>query len=80
VEQAVREAEQERWARSNPQARARAQDAVDQLESTIASLHRRLDLAKASGSERAIRDAEQALHAREQWLEQARRALADFGG
>jgi uncharacterized protein DUF349 len=80
VEQAVREAEQERWARSNPQARARAKDAVDQLESTIASLRRRLDSARSSGSERAIRDAEQALHAREQWLEQARRALADFGG
>jgi hypothetical protein len=80
VEQAVRGAEQERWARSNPQARARAQDAVDQLESTIASLRKRLDSAKASGSERAIKDAEQALQAREQWLEQARRALADFGG
>jgi hypothetical protein len=80
VEQAVREAEQERWARSNPQARARAKDAVDQLESTIESLRRRLDSARSSGSERAIRDAEQALHAREQWLEQARRALADFGG
>ena len=80
VEQAVRDAEQDRWARSNPQARARAQDAVDQLESTIASLRTRLDSAKASGSERAIKDAEQALQAREQWLEQARRALADFGG
>jgi hypothetical protein len=57
-----------------------AQDAVDQLESTIAGLRKRLDSARASGSERAVRDAEQALHAREEWLEQARRALADFGG
>jgi Domain of Unknown Function (DUF349) len=80
VEQAVRDAEQERWARSNPQARARAQDAVDQLETTIATLRKRLDTARASGSERAVRDAEQALRAREEWLEQARRALADFGG
>jgi Domain of Unknown Function (DUF349) len=80
VEQAVRDAEQQRWARSNPQARARAQDAVDQLESTIATLRQRLATARAGGSERAIRDAEQALHAREEWLEQARRALADFGG
>ena len=80
VEQAVRGAEQERWSRSNPQARARAQDAVDQLESTIAALRQRLATARAGGSERAIRDAEQALQAREQWLEQARRALTDFGG
>jgi hypothetical protein len=80
VEQAVRDAEQERWARSNPQARARAQDAVDQLESTIATLRKRLDSARDGGSERAVRDAEQALLAREEWLEQARKALADFGG
>jgi hypothetical protein len=80
VEATVRDAEQERWARSNPQARARAQDAVDQLESTIVGLRKQLDSARASGSERAVRDAEQALQAREQWLEQARRALADFGG
>jgi hypothetical protein len=80
VEQAVRDAEQERWTRSNPQARARAQDAVDQLETTIATLRKRLDTARAGGSERAVRDAEQALQAREEWLEQARRALADFGG
>jgi hypothetical protein len=80
VEQAVRDAEQERWTRSNPQARARAQDAVDQLESTIATLRTRLDKARAGGSERAVRDAEQALEAREEWLEQARKALADFGG
>ncbi len=77
VEQAVREAEQERWARSNPQARARAQDAVDQLESTIAALRERLDTARARGSERAIqRDAEQApSRPVTEWLAQARRAL-----
>ena len=80
VEQAVRDAEQERWTRSNPQARARAQDAVDQLEGTIATLRKRLETARAGGSERAVREAEQALQAREEWLEQARKALADFGG
>src|SRR3954453_12767812 len=80
VEQAVRDAEQDRWVRSNPEARARAQDAVDQLETTIATLRTRLETARSGGSERAVRDAEQALQAREEWLEQARRALADFGG
>ena len=80
VEQAVRDAEEERWTRSNPQARARAQDAVDQLEGTIATLRTRLETARAGGSERAVREAEQALQAREEWLEQARKALADFGG
>jgi hypothetical protein len=80
VEQAVRDAEQDRWTRSNPQARARAEDAVTQLETTIAGLRRQLERARASGNEKAVRDAEQAIGAREQWLAQARQALADFGG
>jgi Domain of Unknown Function (DUF349) len=80
VEQAIRDAEQDRWARSNPQARARAEDAVTQLETTIENLRRRLEKARTAGDARAASDAEQALQAREEWLAQARRALADFGG
>ncbi len=80
VEQTIRDSEQERWTRTNPQARARAEDAVQQLETTIAGLHRRLDKARAAGDAKAVTEAEQALQARQEWLEQARRALADFGG
>jgi hypothetical protein len=80
VEQAVRDAEQERWARSNPQARARAQDAVTQLETTIAGWRDRLAKALAAGDARTATEAEQAIAAREEWLAQARRALADYGG
>lgn len=80
VEQAIRDAEQERWARTNPQARARAEDAVTQLETTIENLRRRLEKARAAGDARAANDAEQAIAAREEWLAQARQALADFGG
>jgi hypothetical protein len=80
VEQAIRDAEQDRWARTNPQARARAEDAVTQLETTIENLRRRLEKARTAGDARAASDAEQALQAREEWLAQARRALADFGG
>jgi hypothetical protein len=80
VEQALRDAEQERWARTNPQARARAEDAVTQLETTIENLRRRLEKARVAGDAKAATDAEQAIAAREEWLAQARRALADFGG
>lgn len=80
VEQALREAEQDRWRRSNPEARARAEDVVQQLETAIAGLERDLELARATGNERRIREAEQALQARREWLEQARRALTDFTG
>jgi hypothetical protein len=80
VEAAIRDSEQERWARSNPQARARAQDAVDQLEATIAGLEKRRDQAAAAGNQKAVTEAEQSLEARREWLVQARRALEDYQG
>jgi Domain of Unknown Function (DUF349) len=80
VEQTVRDAEQERWKRSNPEARARAEDLVQQLEETIAALEKKLAKAQAGGNERAIRDAEQALAARREWLVQAQQALQEFTG
>jgi exonuclease VII small subunit len=80
VEQAVRAAEEERWARSNPQARARAEDVVRQLESGIATLEDTLAKARAGGREKVVRETEQALQARQEWLVEARKALAEFGG
>lgn len=80
VEQAVRDAEQSRWTRTNPEARARAQDAVTQLEATIAGLQARRDKATLDGNQRAIAEADAAIAARQEWLEQARAALAEFGG
>jgi hypothetical protein len=80
VEHAVRTAEDDQWVRSNPQARARAEDAVRQLESTIANLQAALDKARTGGREKQIRETEQALEARQEWLVQARKALDDFGG
>jgi hypothetical protein len=78
VDQAVRDAEQERWKRSNPQARARAQDVVDQLETVLASLRKQREEAEASGKARKVTEIDQAIEAREQWLEQAHKALEDF--
>lgn len=80
VEQAVHDAEQDRWRRSNPTARARAADLVSQLESTIASLEADLERARAAGKDRAVREAEQALSARREWLAQARSSLHEFTG
>ena len=80
VEQSIKDAEQERWAKSNPQARARAQDAVDQLETVLAGLRSKREKALAAGNEKVAREAEQSITAREEWLEQARAALADYGG
>jgi hypothetical protein len=80
VEQTLRDAEQDRWRRTNPEARARAEDVVRQLETAIAGLEADLEKAQSRGDGRRIEEAEQALEARREWLEQARRALADYSG
>ncbi|MBI4939496.1 MAG: DUF349 domain-containing protein [Actinobacteria bacterium] len=80
VEQAVRDAEQDRWRRTNPEARARAEDAVTQLETTIAGLRTKLEKARAAGDARKVTEHEQAIAAREEWLEQARKALEEYSG
>ena len=77
VEEAVRRTDEERWSRSNPETKARAQGALGQLEDTIATLERDLDAARACGDARAERDAQQSLDARRAWLEQVRRAADD---
>ncbi len=80
VEQAVRQDEDARWRNTNPEARARAQSAVDQLESAIADLEADLKKAQDQGKAKRVAEAEAALSARREWLEQARKALQDFGG
>jgi hypothetical protein len=80
VEHAVRDAEQDRWRRSNPEARARAQDVVSQLENVISSLNEQLEKARSSGNQRKVTEIEQSIAARSEWLEQARKALEEFSG
>jgi hypothetical protein len=80
VEQTIRDFEQDKWKRSNPEARARASDLVAQLEKTIAGLEKDLAKAQAAGNARKIKDTEQSLEARREWLEQAQRALEEFAG
>lgn len=80
VEEAVRSAEETRWRRSNPEARARARAVVDQLTAGIEKLERDLERARAAGDQRAVAAAEESLAARRTWLDQAQRALAEFGG
>jgi hypothetical protein len=78
VETAVKQAEENRWRRSNPEARARAEAAVTQLEATLAKAARRRSQGGGAGNDRKRAEAEQAIAAREAWLVEARRALADF--
>jgi hypothetical protein len=80
VEQAVRQAEETRWKRTNPEARARASATADQLTASIAKLEKQLAAAQASGDSRTEDEVQAALTARREWLEQAQATLEEFGG
>jgi len=76
VEQAVRDAEQQRWKRSSPEVNARAQSMVEQLEKAVAGLEADLAAAQERGDEAGVALAEQALNARREWLASARAGLS----
>ena len=78
VEQAVKSAEDEVWNRSNPEARARAEATVKQLQSLIADLEKQAAKYESQGNTRKATEAREAIGARREWLTQAQNALNDF--
>jgi hypothetical protein len=80
VEAAVRDADQAKWQRTNPETRARAEGAAAQLEQAIAGLEADLDAARRQGDARKVEDLETALAARRAWLEQVVRAAEESRG
>lgn len=79
IESGVRDAEETRRSRSNPEAAARAESLATQLEAAVEGLRRDVEQARSSGDPRRLADAEAALAARELWLAQARRGMQEFG-
>jgi hypothetical protein len=78
VEDAVRNAEEENWKRSNPETKARTNSALSQLESAIAGLKDDLNKAEKAGDQRKITAAREALEAREAWLAQLERSASEL--
>jgi hypothetical protein len=78
VEQAIRGTEDDQWRRSNPEAHARAADAVAQLQTSLADLEAKHDKAVAAGNTRKADEHAAAIEARRAWLDQAQRALREF--
>jgi hypothetical protein len=78
IEEALRKAEDSHWRKSNPEARSRARNTVDQLKTTISQLERQLATAQARGDASAQQQAQEALAARQSWLAEAERTLAEF--
>ncbi len=78
VEDAVRHAEEENWQRSNPETKARTNSALTQLESAIAGLQEDLAKAEKAGDARKIKSAQEALEARQAWLDQIQRSASEL--
>jgi hypothetical protein len=80
VETAIKNAEDDRWRRTNPEARARAEDTASKLEAQIAQLEDKAAKAEARGDGRAAREAQTSAATYREWLAQARKAADDFSG
>ena len=68
VEDAIREAENAEWRRTDPETKARAEGLAGQLQDAIAGLEKDLAAAQAAGDAKKIAEAEAALTARRAWL------------
>jgi hypothetical protein len=78
VEQTIRGLEDEQWKKSDPEKSARANDMVTKLEEAIAVVEKDLEKARAAGNDKKIKELEENLASRQQFLDTARKASADF--
>ncbi len=80
IESAIRDADEKKWRRTNPEVTARAHSLATQLEASVAKLEDELALAEAKGNAKKAADLSAKLAAQRAWLDQARGGLAEFGG
>ncbi len=80
METAIRSAEEEQWKRTDPEARARAEETAAKLRKQIADLEAKAEAAEARGKAKDAQQAREAAETYRSWLEQAEKAVADFGG
>ena len=78
LENAVREAEDAEWRRTDPQARQRAQDTVDMFTTQIVKLEKQADDAETRGDNKRAGQLRESITTYKSWLEQAQAALSEF--
>ena len=78
VEMSLKEAEQEQWRRSDPGAKARASDVVNQLLAAVADYEAKAARAEAAGDLKKANELREAAAARSIWLAEAQKGLAEF--
>jgi hypothetical protein len=78
LENAVRSAEEDEWRRTDPEAKARAEETVAMLSAEIDKLTEKIAKATARGDAKAAAKAQESIDTYSTWLAQARETLADF--
>lgn len=78
VERAIKELEAELWRKSDPAAKARAQEVVSQLTAAIESYEKAAAKAQSSGDSKKAQQAMESAQARRAWLAEAEKNLAEF--
>lgn len=78
LENAIRSAEEDEWRRTDPEAKARAEETVAMLSTEIDKLTEKIAKAAARGDAKAAAKAQESIDTYATWLAQARETLADF--
>jgi hypothetical protein len=78
VDNAVKESETEIWRKTDPAAKKRAQEVVDQLTESIANYEKAAAKFAASGNSKKSDEATESAAARRVWLAEAEKGLAEF--
>jgi hypothetical protein len=78
VEEAVRDATESKWKKTDPEKSARADDMIGKLQKAIDETRADITKAEAAGNAKKVKDLKETLASRESFLEMAQKAQADF--
>jgi hypothetical protein len=78
IESAIRGAEEDEWKRTDPEARARAEETVGMLSAEIDKLSQKIVKAEARGDKAVADKARESIATYQTWLDQAKATLAEF--
>ena len=80
LESSLKKVEDDQWKRTNPEARARAEDTASKLRDQISSYEEKAAKAEARGDAKAAAEARKAADTYRTWLSSAEAAANDFSG
>ncbi|KAA1399251.1 DUF349 domain-containing protein [Aeromicrobium ginsengisoli] len=78
VEQAVRDATESKWKKTDPEKSARADDMIGKLQRAIDEVGEKIAAAEAKGDKKKVKDLEADKASKEAFLDMAKKAQADY--